>query len=76
MICPTKTVMILHPIHRSRQHRARSIPAKLSELVFQMLSGFIRDVPDFALGLEIGDELCGTASPGFPRMSGRIPPTT
>ena len=46
-------------LHRRRQRWGRSFSAELSELVLQTLFGFIGDVPDPLLGLEVGDELSG-----------------
>ena len=60
---PKRRSLIFETVDFSRNHRrqhiGRSIPAKRTELVLQMLLGLAGDVADLLLGLKGADELSG-----------------
>jgi hypothetical protein len=51
--------MVDFSFHRIRQHWARNVPAKSTELVLEVSLGLLGDIPDLLFGLEICDEVSG-----------------
>jgi hypothetical protein len=59
--------------YRCRQHRVGCVPAKLAQLMLQVLLGLRRDIPASPLPLKFGDKLSGCAH--LMTVEGNRPPS-